>query len=389
MPEDYTPKTLEELSQQAGVDVTKVQENINKFGSTPEAAIGNVLSMNKKSPVSMLSSDDAINSLNKDKAKLDSITAIPPAEAPKQEEKAEEPAKASEEGGYSFDEMYELLGSDFTGVTKKGDKYYPDSSALERIGITGLQEDKGEEMQSDVDKIGETINNLVEQFNNLNLDNDPTFTTISSNIRNEYDQLRRQMQDEFIALQSEVHKTILFVTHDLDEALKLGDHIAIMKDGEIIQIGTPEEVITAPSDGYVREFVQDASPAKVVTASSIMEEPKVILYEWQSPKVAMHLLRTKRIDEAYLVDRGGKLLGLITMEKLIELFRQGGKSITEAIEPDFIQCTGDTVVEDLFAMAASTGYPIAVVDENGVFQGELYSSTVLVSMVQEKAETNE
>jgi glycine betaine/proline transport system ATP-binding protein len=201
--------------------------------------------------------------------------------------------------------------------------------------------------------------------------------------------IRRQMQDEFISLQMEMHKTILFVTHDLDEALKLGDHIAIMKDGEIIQIGTPEEVITEPSDGYVREFVQDASPAKVVTASSIMEEPEVILYEWQSPKVAMHLLRTKHIDEAFLVSRGGKLLGLITMDKLIELFRHEGKSLKEAIETDYLTCRNDTVLEELFAMAASTGYPIAVVDENGVFQGEIYSSTVLVSMVQEKAETDE
>jgi glycine betaine/proline transport system ATP-binding protein len=198
--------------------------------------------------------------------------------------------------------------------------------------------------------------------------------------------IRRQMQDEFVSLQSEMHKTILFVTHDLDEALKLGDHIAIMKDGEIIQIGTPEEVITDPSDGYVREFVQDASPAKVVTASSIMEEPSVILYEWQSPKVAMHLLRTKRINEAFLVNRSGELLGLVTMDKLIELFRQGGKSITEAIETDYLKCSTDTVLEDLFAMAASTGNPIAVVDEKGVFQGEIYSSTVLVSMVQEKAD---
>jgi glycine betaine/proline transport system ATP-binding protein len=201
--------------------------------------------------------------------------------------------------------------------------------------------------------------------------------------------IRRQMQDEFVSLQSEMHKTILFVTHDLDEALKLGDHIAIMKDGQIIQIGTPEEVITEPSDGYVAEFVQDASPAKVVTASTIMEEPEVILYEWQSPKVAMHLLRTKRINEAFLVNRSGELLGLVTINKLVELFRHEGKSITEAIETDYLKCLTDTVLEDLFAIAASTPNPIAVVDEKGVFHGEIYSSTVLVSMVQEKASNDQ
>jgi glycine betaine/proline transport system ATP-binding protein len=200
--------------------------------------------------------------------------------------------------------------------------------------------------------------------------------------------IRRQMQDEFVSLQSEMRKTILFVTHDLDEALKLGDRIAIMKDGQIIQIGTPEEVITDPSDTYVAEFVQDASPAKVVTASTIMEEPDVILYEWQSPKVAMHLLQSRHISEAFLVNRSGELLGLVTTGKLAGLFRQEGRSIKDAIETDYLKCSTDTVLEDLFAMAASTPNPIAVVDENNVFKGEIYSNTVLVSMVQEKADTD-
>ncbi len=196
--------------------------------------------------------------------------------------------------------------------------------------------------------------------------------------------IRRQMQDELLDIQGEVHKTILFVTHDLDEALKLGNRIAIMKDGEIIQIGTPEEVITAPSDAYVREFVQDASPVRVITASTIMEQPRFLLYEWQGPKAAMHLLRTKGLNEAFLVSRTGKLLGLITLERLIELFRRKGKSLKEALEPDLLTCTADTVMEDLFPLAASTLYPIAVVDENGKFLGEIHTSTILVSMIQER-----
>jgi len=196
--------------------------------------------------------------------------------------------------------------------------------------------------------------------------------------------IRRQMQDELLDIQSEVQKTILFVTHDLDEALKLGNRIAIMKDGEIIQIGTPEEVITSPSDAYVREFVQDASPAKVITASTIMEQPNYLLYEWQGPKAAMHLLRTKGLNEAFLVSRTGKLVGMVTLEHLIELFRRKGVSLKEALEPDLLTCTMDTVMEDLFPLAASTQYPIAVVDENGKFVGEIHTTTILVSMIQEK-----
>ncbi len=201
--------------------------------------------------------------------------------------------------------------------------------------------------------------------------------------------IRRQMQDELLELQSELHKTILFVTHDLHEALKLGNNIAIMRDGEIIQTGKPEEVITAPSDAYVREFVQDASPAKVLSAENIMEQPNVLLYDWQGPRAAMHILRTSNLDEAFLVTRADKLVGLVTVERLIELFRNKGTSLRDAIEPDLPTCTADMVVEDLFPLVASTGYPLPVVNDKGKFLGEIHTSTILLSMIQEKEEEEE
>ena len=200
--------------------------------------------------------------------------------------------------------------------------------------------------------------------------------------------IRRQMQDELIGLQEEVQKTILFVTHDLDEALKLGSRIAIMRDGEIIQIGTPEEVITTPGDAYVREFVQDASPAKVVTAKNIMEQPNVLLYEWQGPKAAMHTFRATKMNSIFLVSHTGVLLGLITLERLVKLIRNKGNSLKEALEPDLPICTADTVIEELFPLTVSTMHPIPVVDEAGRFMGEIYNSTIIISMIQEK-ETEE
>jgi len=221
------------------------------------------------------------------------------------------------------------------------------------------------------------------------LANDPEILLMDEPFSGLDPMIRRQMQDELLDLQEKVQKTILFVTHDLSEALKLGSRIAIMRDGEIIQIGAPEEVITDPSDDYVREFVQDASPAKVLTAESIMEQPNVLLYEWQGPKAAMHVLRTTRLDEAFLVNRTGRLLGLVTLERLIELFKRKANSLSEALEPDLLTCTADTVVEDLFPLAVSTGYPIPVVDDAGKFMGEIHTSTILVSMIQEKAEVKE
>ncbi|MBE9514201.1 MAG: glycine betaine/L-proline ABC transporter ATP-binding protein [Chloroflexi bacterium] len=201
--------------------------------------------------------------------------------------------------------------------------------------------------------------------------------------------IRRQMQDELVELQAEVQKTIVFVTHDLHEALKLGGRIAIMRDGEIIQIGTPEEVITAPGDAYVREFVQDASPAKVLTAGTIMEQPNVLLYEWQGPKAALHILKTTGLDNVFLVARRGRLLGLVTVDRLAELIKKKGTSVKQALEPDMLTCTTDMIVEDLFPLAASTTYPIAVVDDKGKFVGEIHISTVLSTMIQKKEEEQE
>jgi len=196
--------------------------------------------------------------------------------------------------------------------------------------------------------------------------------------------IRRQMQDELIDLQEELHKTILFVTHDLNEALKLGSRIAIMKDGEIIQTGVPEEVITSPAGDYVREFVQDASPAKVLTAGSIMTEPEVIIYDWQGPKAALHVLATARSDYAFVVGRGRKFMGLITTKRLSKLIKKKSKDVKEALEPDIATCTNGMLLEDLFCLAVATKYPIPVVDENGKLTGEIDNETILSSMVQYK-----
>ncbi len=128
--------------------------------------------------------------------------------------------------------------------------------------------------------------------------------------------IRRQMQDEFVELQSKLKKTIVFVTHDLHEALKLGDKITIMRDGEVIQTGTPEEIVTHPADDYVREFVQDASPAKVITAGSIMTSPSLLLYSWEGPKTALSILKNEKRQGAFVVNKEGKLLGVTNRDSL-------------------------------------------------------------------------
>ncbi len=196
--------------------------------------------------------------------------------------------------------------------------------------------------------------------------------------------IRREMQDELIELQDKVQKTIVFVTHDLHEALKMGDRIAIMRDGEIIQIGVPEDVISKPADDYVREFVQDASPAKVFTAGRIMNEPDALVYEWQGLKAALHILSDAKEDYAFMVGRNRQFLGLLTLKRLKSLIQMSGISLKEALEPDPATTSPEEVLEDLFPIAAEADYPIAVVNEQGRFLGEVQISSIFENMIQDK-----
>jgi len=198
--------------------------------------------------------------------------------------------------------------------------------------------------------------------------------------------IRREMQDELIELQDKVQKTIVFVTHDLHEALKMGDRIAIMRDGEIIQIGVPEDVISQPADDYVREFVQDASPAKVFTAGRVMDEPDALLYEWQGIKAALHVMSSAKEDHAFMVGRNRQFLGLVTLKRLKSLLQTDSASVKDALEPDPPTTNPETILEDLFPIAAEADYPIAVVDDNGRFMGEIQISSIFENMIQDKGD---
>ena len=198
--------------------------------------------------------------------------------------------------------------------------------------------------------------------------------------------IRREMQDELIELQDKVQKTIVFVTHDLHEALKMGDRIAIMRDGEIIQIGVPEDVISKPANDYVREFVQDASPAKVFTAGRIMNEPDALVYEWQGLKAALHILSDAKEDYAFMVGRNRQFLGLLTLKRLKSFIQTSGVSLKEALEPDPATTSPEEVLEDIFPIAAEADYPIAVVNEQGRFLGEVQISSIFENMIQDKGD---
>jgi len=175
--------------------------------------------------------------------------------------------------------------------------------------------------------------------------------------------IRRQMQDEFINLRSVVKKTVVFITHDFIEALKLGDRIAIMKDGEIVQIGTAEEIVAHPADEYVSEFVKDVPRGKVVTAESIMEQPPVLVGSAQNLEVAIEGMKAKRVTLAFVVDTDGRLKGIVTMEQAITAARNGLTKAEEAAQQGFPFTSPDTPVEQCLHLVTEGNVPVAVLDE--------------------------
>jgi len=196
--------------------------------------------------------------------------------------------------------------------------------------------------------------------------------------------IRRQMQDEFLNLITEVHKTIVFITHDLGEALKMGERIAIMKDGEVVQIGSPEEIVVGPADEYVTEFVRDVPRSKVVPVRNIMKEPAVTLYSWQGPKVAMHEMKQAGANYAFILDPGRRLRGVVTNDEARQAAKDGVARLSKMVKNNALKIGPDQTLEEAIPLAAASDHPIAVVDEDERLIGEVPRTELLLGITGEE-----
>ncbi|WP_247654802.1 MULTISPECIES: glycine betaine/L-proline ABC transporter ATP-binding protein [Chitinophaga] len=175
--------------------------------------------------------------------------------------------------------------------------------------------------------------------------------------------IRTQMQDELLDLQEKMHKTIVFITHDLDEAIRLGDRIAIMKDGEVIQIGTPEEILTAPANEYVSSFVEKVDRKAIITASSLMDtKPTTAVFRKDGPEGSLRKMRATglKILPAVTVDK--HFLGFVYLHEVLEVKQRGDKTIEAVIHRDVPVAHPDTTVEQMLPFIAETDKPVAVVN---------------------------
>ena len=193
--------------------------------------------------------------------------------------------------------------------------------------------------------------------------------------------IRRTMQDELIKLEEQLHKTMIFITHDLDEALKLGDRIVIMRDGAIIQEGTPEQIVTSPADDYVAEFVRDVSLSNVMDARSVMSEPQLTVQVTDRCEAVLKAMRSKDESSAFVVSDENALLGLITRSKVEHLIRQDTGVISnsyEAVQP----VAPSDYLKELVPVAAQTEHPIPVVDDGGRILGQVDRGALLAGMAE-------
>jgi glycine betaine/proline transport system ATP-binding protein len=189
--------------------------------------------------------------------------------------------------------------------------------------------------------------------------------------------IRKDMQQELIQLQTRTKKTTVFITHDLDEALSIGDRIVLLKDGEIVQIGTPEEILTQPADDYVRRFIEGVDMSRILTAENAMRKVRSTARDGDGPRTALRKMRDNSMDSIYVTDNDRKLTGLLEVDAASKAIEDGAEGIAKYVTQDFRRVTPDEPLQNLFAMFSDKSFPIAVVDEEQRLLGVVVKGAVL------------
>jgi glycine betaine/proline transport system ATP-binding protein len=191
--------------------------------------------------------------------------------------------------------------------------------------------------------------------------------------------VRKDMQFELLSLQRKLEKTVIFITHDINEAFKLGDTVAIMRDGKVIQIDTPENMSAHPADGYVKKFIDSADKTKVLSVKHIMITPSCLIRESDSAKIAIREMQNNSVSSAYAVDSKMRYKGIVTIDDAVKASKENIK-LFDLIKKDTITANEDMLISDILPMAAEAKYPIAITGEEGVLKGIVTKTSVLSSL---------
>lgn len=201
---------------------------------------------------------------------------------------------------------------------------------------------------------------------------------------------RREMQSELLRLQHELHKTVIFISHDLDEAMTLGDRIILLREGEIVQEGTSEDILSNPADDYVAGFVQYADRGRVLTAGSIMVPPSAVaVLGLDGPLTALRKIRGDGLSCLFVMDAFHTLMGVVYEDDLVDLKAQGKRDLSLVLKSELITIGPDMPLTEVIPIMANLQYPLPVIDDRGRLLGIIVRGTLLQALAAQGADEPE
>lgn len=267
------------------------------------------------------------------------------------------------------------FGLELAGVNRE-EQMTAAEAALEQVGLAGWGDSYPDELSGGMQQRVGLARALASDPSILLMDE--AFSALDPIIRTE-------MQSELLRLQQVRRRTIVFISHDLDEAMRIGDRIAIMKDGHVIQVGTPEDILRNPADDYVRTFVKGVDAAAVFKAGDITRKTQVVVVA-ESPskgaRAALQILENEDRDYATVVSPSNKYLGLVSADSLRAAIKGHTQptGLQHAFLPDVEPIVANFPVSELFGQVAQAPYALPVIDEQGRYCGVISKTTLLKFM---------
>jgi len=262
--------------------------------------------------------------------------------------------------------------------------------ALEQVGLAGWEKSYPRELSGGMQQRVGLARGLAVDPDILLMDE--AFSALDPLIRTE-------MQDELLKLQEEDQRTIVFISHDLDEALRIGDRIAIMEGGRVVQVGPPEEILQNPADDYVRAFFRGVDPTNVIHAGDIVRDthPTIVISKKGSIRATHELLSSSERDHLYVLDPKHRFLGIVSSDSLREAVEsdKADYPVSQAYLKNAVPVNMNDSMQDILPQVASSSWPIPVVDEQNVYKGVVSKNRFLRTLhrteeqLDEQAATNQ
>ena len=256
------------------------------------------------------------------------------------------------------------------------------AQALEQVGLAGWEDSYPDQLSGGMQQRVGLARGLAVDPDILLMDE--AFSALDPLIRTE-------MQDELLKLQEQQARTIVFISHDLDEALRIGDRIAIMEGGRVVQVGTPEEILQNPADDYVRAFFRGVDPTGVISASDIARDtcPTLIKTRTGNVRAAHELLSGSERDYCCILDAKRNFLGMVSSDSLREVLESGKP--THPIDQAFLEGVGPVLesdsMQDILPEVASKPWPVPVLTEDGRYRGVVSKNRFLRTLHRAEQQT--